>query len=211
MRIESLGIDGAFVITPVAHADRRGMFMEWYRADQFGTAAGHPLGLAQANISVSARGTVRGVHYADTPPGQAKYVTCVSGAVIDYVIDLRTGSPTFGQHRTVRLDTTGRRAVYLAEGLGHAICALEDQTTLVYLCSEPYTPQAEHEISPLDPELGLDFPIARSELILSEKDLAAPSFAEAAASGVLPSYAVCQAFYRSLPVPRDPDPKTYGV
>jgi dTDP-4-dehydrorhamnose 3,5-epimerase len=196
--IEALDIEGAFQITPTQHADSRGRFLEWYRTDLFGAAAGHPLDLAQANTSVSARGTVRGIHFARTPPGQAKYVTCVRGAVWDFIVDLRIGSPTFGQHRLVVLDDVDRRAVYLAEGLGHAICALEDDTTLLYLCSTTYNPTGEREVSPLDPDLGLDFPLPRSELILSDKDAAAPTLAEAAAAGLLPDYATCREWYAAL-------------
>ncbi|GIG61300.1 dTDP-4-dehydrorhamnose 3,5-epimerase [Longispora fulva] len=203
MRIEPLGIDGAYTITPVQHPDSRGAFLEWYRDDLFTRVAGHPVRLRQANTSVSARGTVRGVHFADTPPGQAKYVTCQRGAVLDFVIDVRVGSPTFGQHRIVRLDDVDRRGVYLAEGLGHAICALEDHTTLLYLVSERYDPAAERVLSPLDPDLQLDLPFGRGELILSDKDAAAPTLAELAAAGALPDYASCVRWYSEL--------KTEGV
>ena len=96
MRIRELAVPGAWEITPVQHRDDRGIFLEWYRIDQFEQHLGHPLGLKQANLSVSRRGVVRGIHYADVPPGQAKYVTVVSGRGIDYVIDLREGSPAFG-------------------------------------------------------------------------------------------------------------------
>jgi dTDP-4-dehydrorhamnose 3,5-epimerase len=198
VKIRPLDIDGAFEIIPVQHVDRRGGFMEWYRMDLFSLANGHPLRLAQANISVSARGTVRGVHFADTPPGQAKYVTCVRGLALDFVIDIRVGSPTFGQHRMVHLDEVERRGVYLAEGLGHAICALTDETTLLYLCSQTYNPAAEREISPLDRDLGLDFPISRTELILSDKDAQAPTLAEVAARGLLPDYETCQRWNTAL-------------
>ena len=118
MKIRPLSIDGAWEITPQQYGDPRGLFMEWYRFDRLAAAVGHPLRLAQANLSVSARGVVRGIHFADVPPGQAKYVTCVSGAVIDMVVDLRVGSPTFGQWEATRLDDVDRRALYLAEGLG---------------------------------------------------------------------------------------------
>ncbi|MEV6522777.1 dTDP-4-dehydrorhamnose 3,5-epimerase [Longispora sp. NPDC051575] len=203
MRIEPLGIEGAYAMTPVQHPDSRGRFLEWYRADLFTRVAGHPVRLEQANASVSARGTVRGVHFADTPPGQAKYVTCLRGSLLDFVIDVRVGSPTFGQHRVVRLDDVDRRGVYLAEGLGHAICALEDDSTLLYLCSEHYDPAAEHGISPLDPDLALDLPFDRGDLILSDKDAAAPTLAEQAAAGLLPEYASCVRWYSKL--------KTEGV
>jgi dTDP-4-dehydrorhamnose 3,5-epimerase len=145
-------------------------------------------------MSVSARGTVRGIHFADVPPGQAKYVTCVAGAVLDVVVDIRVGSPTFGQWESVRLDTVERRAVYLSEGLGHGFCALEDGSTVVYLCSEGYAPQREHEVHPLDPGIGIDWGLPVAELRLSDKDSAAPTLAEARESGLLPSYDECVAY-----------------
>jgi dTDP-4-dehydrorhamnose 3,5-epimerase len=184
-----LGIDGAWEITPKQHGDPRGLFMEWFREDRFVEAVGHPLRLAQANLSVSARGVVRGIHFADVPPGQAKYVTCVRGAVLDVVVDLRVGSPTFGGWEGVRLDDVDRRAVYLAEGLGHGFCALTDQATLAYLCSQPYNPPAERSVHPLDPDLGIAWPVEAATL--SARDAAAPSLARCLADGVLPSHDAC--------------------
>jgi dTDP-4-dehydrorhamnose 3,5-epimerase len=196
MKIRSLGIEGAYEITPVQHADPRGTFAEWYRFDQLAAEVGHPLRLAQANISVSAAGVVRGVHYADVPPGQAKYVGCVRGGGIDVIVDIRVGSPTFGQWVMVHLDDTDRRAVYIAEGLGHAFCALTGEATLLYLCSETYAPQRERTVNPLDPELGIDWPTP--EPLLSPRDAAAPTLAEARGRGDLPDFAVCAEYTRSL-------------
>jgi dTDP-4-dehydrorhamnose 3,5-epimerase len=195
MKIRPLSIDGAFEVTPVQHSDSRGTFLEWYRFDSLAAAVGHPLELAQANLSVSAPDVVRGIHFADVPPGQAKYVTCVTGAVLDVVVDIRVGSPTFGRWESIRLDDTERRAVYLAEGLGHGFCALSERTTVAYLCSSTYRPGHEHGIHPLDPELGIGWPAA--EPLLSTKDGAAPSLAEARAVGLLPEYSACRAYTKS--------------
>lgn len=188
MQIRELAVPGAFEVSPVLRTDDRGVFLEWYRHDLLAAAVGHPLDLRQANTSVSARGVVRGIHFADVPPGQAKYVTVTAGAVIDYVVDIRVGSPTFGVWDSVLLDTIDRRAVYLAEGLGHAFVSLEDRSTVSYLVSDVYRPDAEHGITPLDPEIGLDFPFARDELLLSPKDLDAPTLATAAQLGMLPTW-----------------------
>jgi dTDP-4-dehydrorhamnose 3,5-epimerase len=196
MKIRPLSIEGAWEITPVQHGDPRGMFMEWYRFDHLAEAVGHPLNLAQANMSVSAAGVVRGVHFADVPPGQAKYVTCVRGAVLDVIVDLRVGSPTFGQWEGVRLDDVDRRAVYISEGLGHGFCALSDDATLSYLCSSAYNPTGEHGIHPLDPDLAIEWPADAPQL--SAKDEAAPTLAEARAAGLLPNYDECRAFTASL-------------
>ncbi|MET9063534.1 dTDP-4-dehydrorhamnose 3,5-epimerase [Streptosporangium sandarakinum] len=195
--MKPLSIDGAWVHTPRVHADRRGTFAEVFPAGGLRGAAGRGLGLAQANCSVSRRGVVRGVHFADVPPGQAKYLTCVSGAVLDVVVDIRVGSPTFGRWETVRLDEESRRGLYVAEGLGHGFMALTEQATVVYLCSEPYTPAREHGIHPLDPAVGIEWP-AGVEPILSDKDAAAPTLAEALAAGLLPRYETCAAHYRRM-------------
>jgi dTDP-4-dehydrorhamnose 3,5-epimerase len=200
MKIRPLSIEGAWEITPQQHGDPRGMFMEYYRFDHLAEAVGHPLRLAQANLSTSAKGVVRGIHFADVPPGQAKYITCVSGAVLDVVVDIRVGSPTFGAWESVRLDDEDRRAVYLAEGLGHAFCALTAGATVAYLCSSSYRPGHEHGIDPLDPELDIAWPA--DPPLLSEKDAGAPSLAEARAAGLLPQYDACVAFTESLTTDR---------
>ena len=196
MKIRPLTIEGAWEITTTQHGDPRGLFMEWYRFDHLAEAVGHPLRLAQANLSVSARGVVRGVHFADVPPGQAKYVSCVSGAVLDVIVDLRVGSPTFGRWEGVQLDDVDRRAVYLSEGLGHGFCALSESATLSYFCSATYNPTGEHTVHPLDPDLGIEWPADAPQL--SVRDAAAPSLAEAVAGGLLPSYDAVREFTASL-------------
>ncbi|WP_327049307.1 dTDP-4-dehydrorhamnose 3,5-epimerase [Microbispora sp. NBC_01189] len=195
--MEQLPIAGAYVLTPAIHADDRGDFLEWFKADRMAEAVGHSMRLAQANCSVSRRGVLRGVHFAEVPVGQAKYVTCVAGSVVDVVVDLRTGSPTFGRWEAVELDDVTRKGVYLAEGLGHAFMATSEQATVVYLCSEPYAPGREHGVHPLDPELGIAWP-AGLEPILSPKDAAAPTLPEAMAAGLLPVYDECLAYYDKL-------------
>ncbi|GHF15364.1 dTDP-4-dehydrorhamnose 3,5-epimerase family protein [Pseudolysinimonas yzui] len=198
MQIRELSIPDAYEITPKQLADDRGVFMEWYRFDRLAEVIGHPLDLRQANTSVSKRGVVRGIHFADVPRGQAKYVTATHGAVLDFAIDIRVGSPTFGQWDSVLLDDVDRRAIYLAEGLGHAFVALTDDATVSYLVSDVYNPTAEHGISPLDPQIALVFPEAAGEPLLSPKDLEAPTLADAAATGLLPAWDDVRAFYDSL-------------
>ncbi|MCK0091242.1 dTDP-4-keto-6-deoxy-D-glucose epimerase [Rhodococcus sp. HNM0563] len=191
MQYRELKIAGAWEITPKQFGDDRGVFLEWFKQSSFIEATGRELDLAQANCSVSAAGVLRGIHYADVPPGQAKYVTCASGSVLDVVVDLRVGSPTFGQWDSVLLDTVDRRAIFLSEGLGHGFLALEDNSTVMYLCSTGYDPEREHEVHPLDPEIGIEWPtVGRggSRLVyeLSAKDRAAPSLTEARGAGRLP-------------------------
>ena len=197
MQVDELKVPGSYVFTPKQWPDPRGVFLEWFKAPVFAEAVGHPLTVKQANHSVSQKGTLRGVHFADVPPGQAKYVYCTRGAVLDVVVDIRVGSPTFGVVDSVRLDDVDRRAIYLPEGMGHAFLALTDDANVTYLCSEPYNPTGEHGIHPLDPELGLPWP-ADVEPLLSEKDAAAPTLAQAQESGLLPSYDDCVRFYDRL-------------
>ena len=192
-----LGIEGAWVFSPQVHSDDRGSFAEAFRGTEFAADLGYRLDVAQVNCSVSRRGVIRGIHYADVPPGQAKYVTCVAGAILDVVVDLRAGSPSFGKWEAVQLDAGTRRAVFLAEGLGHAFMALTDDATALYLCSTPYAPGREHGVDPRDPAIGIAWPLD-TEPVLSEKDAAAPTLDEALRAGQLPRYADCAAYQDAL-------------
>jgi len=198
VQIRELSIPDSYEITPRQFDDDRGTFLEWYRFDRLAEVIGHPLELRQANTSVSRRGVVRGIHFADVPPGQAKYVTAVHGRVLDFVVDIRVGSSTFGQWDSVLLDDVDRRAIYLSEGLGHAFVALTDHATVSYLVSDVYSPTAEHGVNPLDPQIALRFPAEAGELILSDKDADAPSLAEAEQRGLLPQWDQMRDFYTGL-------------
>jgi len=195
--VNPLGIEGAWVFTPQVHSDDRGSFAEAFRGAEFAADLGYRLDVAQVNCSVSRRGVIRGIHYADVPPGQAKYVTCVAGAILDVVVDLRAGSPSFGKWEAVQLDAGTRQAVFLAEGLGHAFMALTDDATALYLCSTPYAPGREHGVDPRDPAIGIAWPLD-SEPVLSEKDAAAPTLDEALRAGLLPSYQECAGYGETL-------------
>ncbi|MEY9996693.1 dTDP-4-dehydrorhamnose 3,5-epimerase [Streptomyces sp. V4I8] len=195
--MRSLGIEGAWALEPKVFPDDRGSFHEWYRGAEFRAATGYDLSLAQANCSVSRRGVLRGVHFSDVPPGQAKYLTCLRGAVLDVVVDLRVGSPTFARWEALRLDDDRRHAVFLAEGLGHAFMALTDEATVVYLCSTGYAPDREHGIHPLDPDLAIAWP-EDVPPVLSPKDARAPTLAEGQRAGLLPTYAACNAHYERV-------------
>lgn len=196
MHTRQLSIEGAVEFTPKQHGDSRGLFLEWFRSDALAASIGHDLALAQANLSVSARGVVRGIHYASVPPGQAKYVTCISGAVRDVVVDLRVGSPTFGLWDSVLLDETDRRAVYVSEGLGHGFCAMTDQAVVTYLCSEAYAPEREHAVNAFDAQIAVDWGIADPRT--SDRDGAAPGLTEARAAGLLPDFAECRTYVEQL-------------
>ena len=197
--MQPLGIEGAWVYEPRVYDDDRGSFAEAFRGAEFAADLGYRLDVAQVNCSVSRRGVIRGIHYSDVPPGQAKYVTCVAGAILDVIVDLRTDSPSFGKWEAVRLDSIARRAVFLTEGLGHAFTALTDDATALYLCSTPYAPGREHGVHPLDPAIGIAWPADEGwAAVLSEKDAAAPTLEEALAAGQLPRYEDCAAYQDAL-------------
>lgn len=156
---------------------------------------GRSFDLRQANLSVSSRGVARGIHYSDVPPGQGKYVTAVSGSVVDYVIDLRVGSSTFGEWDSVDLDDSSRKAVFLAEGVGHLFIATSDRAVVSYVTTDVYRPDSDRTVSLRDEGLALDLPMPLGELIVSTKDEEAPTIAEALEMGLLPSWADCLEVY----------------
>ena len=188
-----MSVGGAFEVTPVQHADERGLFLEWYREDAFTGMVGEPFHVVQANCSVSNAGTLRGIHFTEVPPGQAKLVTCVQGAAFDVAVDLRVGSPTYGQWDAVLIDDRERRAIYLPAGFGHAFLALDDNTVVSYLCSAVHVPAHDHGIHPLDLAIAVEWPTtgrngAALTPRLSPRDAAAPTLAETRALGLLPAY-----------------------
>jgi dTDP-4-dehydrorhamnose 3,5-epimerase len=197
MKFEELSVPGAWVCTPEVHSDDRGSFLEWFRNDQLEQVIGRRFDVVQANHSVSRRGSVRGVHFAQVPPGQAKFVYCPHGAVLDVIIDLRVGSPTFGTVSSLLVDDVERRAVFLAEGLGHAFVSLADGTAVTYLVNSTYDPDGEHTVHPLDPALDLPWPDGL-DILMSPKDAAAPPLEVARERGLLPSWDACQELYASV-------------
>jgi dTDP-4-dehydrorhamnose 3,5-epimerase len=198
MTVRELAIPGAWEITPQQHADDRGVFYEWFSDPEFVEFSGHRFDLRQANCSVSAAGVLRGLHFAQLPPSQAKYVTCLHGKVLDVVVDIRFGSPTFGQWDSVLLDDRDRRSIYISEGLGHAFLALQDDSTVMYLCSAGYDPAREHTINVLDPAFDIVWPDLDGEPIMSDRDREAPMLEEVEAAGLLPTWDDAKAFVEEL-------------
>lgn len=188
MTFRELAVPGAWEITPALHPDGRGTFFEWFTEADFIEMVGHRFETRQVNCSVSAAGALRGLHFAELPPGQAKYVTCVRGSVFDVVVDIREGSPTYGRWDSVLLDDITRRSVYVSAGLAHGFLSLHDGSTVMYLCSAPYAPHREHTISPTDPAIGIEWPWPASKLVLSGRDAAAPALEDVRAAGVLPAW-----------------------
>ena len=194
-----LSVPGAWEITPQVFGDSRGGLFEWFTEPAFAEATGHRFEMRQANWSESAAGVLRGLHFAQLPPSQAKYVTCVKGAVFDVVVDIRVGSPTYGQWDSVLLDDVDHRSTYLSEGLAHGFCALEEDSTVMYLCSTPYAPAREHTIAATDPAIGIEWPLSPEQLIVSDRDAAAPTLAEVRAAGLLPTWDEYRKFTSGLP------------
>lgn len=195
MKARELDIPGAWEITPAIHGDSRGLFFEWLTDRGFTALAGHRLDVRQANCSVSSAGVLRGLHFAQLPPSQAKYVTCVSGSVFDVVVDIRLGSTTFGRWDSVLLDDSDRRTIYISEGLAHGFLALQDNSTVMYLCSSEYNPLREHTICATDPTLAIDWPLVGGAAPrLSDRDASAPSLDEVRTSGLLPTWEETERF-----------------
>lgn len=193
MRVQQLRVDGAFVVTPPVYEDDRGVLLTPFQEEAFAEAVGRPLFPVRLTAcSRSRRGAVRGMHYTATPPGIAKYVHCSHGAVLDIVLDVRVGSPTFGQWDSVLLDQDTFGSVYLPVGVAHAYQALADDSVVHYLASGTYAAGNEMPISLLDP--ALDLPLSRDvEPLLSDHARKAPTLAEAHAAGVLPDHERCLA------------------
>lgn len=190
MHTRALAVEGAFEFTPEQHGDHRGLFVSPMQEHAFVAAVGHRFLVAQTNHSRSARGVLRGLHFTTTPPGQAKYVHCARGRALDAIVDIRIGSPTFGDWDLIDMDADSFRAVYIPDGVAHAFLSLEDETVMSYLVSSGYQADLEQAIDPFDPAVGLPWPQGM-DFLLSERDTVALSLAEAEASGMLPRYEDC--------------------
>ncbi len=186
MKLRELEIAGLYVAESRVFADDRGFFREWFKLADF-EATGLSFRAEQSNLSMSSRNVVRGLHYSMAPRGQAKVVTCVYGSLDDVIVDVRVGSPTFGAVVTVPLAADLGTTVVLPAGVAHGFCVTSDTAALSYLLSSPYDAPHELEINPLDPEVNVPWRLS-GEAILSEKDAAAPSWAQRRAAGELPAY-----------------------
>jgi len=173
--IESLGIEGAWLCQFPVFVDERGSFREWFKSDEFVNVTGRKFEPEQANISHSRKGVVRGIHYSMCNRGQSKWITCVSGEIKDFIIDIRPNSSTFGKWVQIEMNRDSGFAVFIGEGLGHAFVSLEDETSVAYLVSTPFSATEEYAINPLDKDIAINWGLHPSKLIFSEKDKLAPS------------------------------------
>jgi dTDP-4-dehydrorhamnose 3,5-epimerase len=178
MKLIPLEVDGVWLAESPVWSDDRGFFREWYKSTDVKNATGRDFGIEQANISLSSRGTLRGIHYSIAPRGQAKWITCVSGSIKDVIVDIRPESRTIGKWIDVELKGDSGKSIFISEGLGHGFLALEENTLVSYLVSSPYSPDHEFAINPIDEELKIEWGMNISKLKISDKDRYAPSFSE---------------------------------
>jgi dTDP-4-dehydrorhamnose 3,5-epimerase len=170
-------LDGLVLLAPRVFGDERGFFAETYREDAWAAEGVHGP-FVQDNQSRSIGGTLRGIHF-QTRPGQGKLVRCARGRVWDVVVDLRTDSPSFGEWEAVELSDENARQLWIPVGFGHGFCVLSDVADFVYKCTSYYDPATEAGIRFDDPDVGIEWPLAVSDAIYSERDRTAPSLAEA--------------------------------
>ena len=196
MKTSALKISGSWLIEFQKFEDSRGYFYESFKEEDFQKQIGRQLSIKQTNTSSSSKGSVRGIHYALVPPSQAKLVQCQRGSIKDYVIDIRVGSPTFGEFEEIELSEKSPTAVFIEEGLAHAFVALEDETVVTYLVNENFNPEREKGINPFDKELAINWP--KIDLLISEKDKSAISLQEAKEQDLLPSFDQCKQFIKTL-------------
>jgi dTDP-4-dehydrorhamnose 3,5-epimerase len=186
--MRQLSIQGAFVVEHNVYGDSRGLFREWYKKSLF-DSANIKFDIAQANNSISEKFVLRGVHYSIGKKGQAKLVTCAGGEILDVIIDLRIGSPTYLKVEKVTLTPESGDALFVPSGVGHSFLVLSDSASVVYLTSSEFDPENEKTVSPLDVALGLEWPEEyKNEFMLSERDMSAPTLAEAESLGNLPQF-----------------------
>ena len=189
MKFHQLGIQGAWLVESEVFDDARGSFREWFKSEEMQTATGIDFSVAQANVSSSNRGVIRGIHYSLAPEGQAKWITCTTGRILDVIVDIRPESQTYKRVEYVELDSTSGQATFLTTGLGHGFISLEDNSVVTYLLSSPYSPEFEFEIQPTGSDLNINWKvdsILESSFLLSAKDLKAPTLAERLYEGKLP-------------------------
>lgn len=170
MRVIRSEIEGLLLLEPVLYGDERGYFMESFSERDFEAQTGLDVRFVQDNESRSRKGVLRGLHFQRTPYAQAKLVRVVQGRVLDVAVDIRKGSPTYGKYVATELSGTNHRQMFIPKGFAHGYVVLEDDTVFQYKCDEYYHPEAEDGIAWNDPQIGIDWGVCESEIILSEKD-----------------------------------------
>jgi dTDP-4-dehydrorhamnose 3,5-epimerase len=186
VKLIELSIPDLYVLESPVWGDDRGSFREWFKDEDF-VEAGIDFRAEQANLSISKRNVVRGLHYSMAPQGQAKVVTCAHGTLDDVIVDIRVGSPTYGQCEVVHLAAGEERSVYVPVGVAHGFCVTSDVGALVYLLSSPFNAPLELEINPFDEEINVPWATS-GEAVVSPKDAAAPSLRQRREANELPLF-----------------------
>jgi dTDP-4-dehydrorhamnose 3,5-epimerase len=188
MTTQELSILGAYVATHKVFPDERGLFREWFKAEEIATID-KDFSVQQANFSKSKQFVIRGIHYSLVPEGQAKIVTCASGRIIDVLVDLRVGSPTYLKIEYIELSDESGKVVFIPTGVGHGFIVESESAAVVYLTSSGYAPEYEKAINPTDPELGIIWPIPLGALgVISKADTEAPTLVQAKELGIFPTF-----------------------
>jgi dTDP-4-dehydrorhamnose 3,5-epimerase len=179
MQFTRTAIEDVIIIEPKVHGDNRGYFVETFRADKLEEFLGYKINFCQDNESKSSRGVLRGLHYQLPPHAQTKLVRVIQGRVLDVAVDIRKGSPTFGQHVSVELSAENKKQLLVPRGFAHGFVVLEDDTIFAYKVDNYYSPECDRGIAFDDVALNIDWQIAHSELNLSAKDKVQPKLSQA--------------------------------
>ena len=170
IEVKKTDIEGVLIIEPKVFGDARGYFLESFNAKEFAEKTGLNINFVQDNESMSSYGVMRGLHFQRPPFTQSKLVRCVKGAVLDVAVDIRIGSPTYGQHVAVELTEDNHRQFFVPRGFAHGFAVLSETAVFQYKCDNFYAPQADGGISILDSSFGIDWKIPTDKALLSEKD-----------------------------------------
>ena len=188
MNIKRLEIDGCFVLEHKVFPDDRGLFREWFKAEETRKLA-PDFEVKQANFSISKRGVIRGIHYSLAPAGQSKLVSCAQGGITDVLVDFRKGSPTYLKVEYAQLSESSGSTVFIASGVGHGFVVETESAAVVYLTSSAYAPQFEKAIRPTDPDLAINWQLPDGVgYVVSPADASAPTLSQADDAGDLPRY-----------------------
>jgi len=188
VKIQALGIEGCFVIQHDVFPDERGLFREWFKLSEL-EEKGLFFKVAQANLSISKQGVIRGMHYSLAEKGQSKLITCINGQVLDVLVDIRIGSPTFMMQEKVTLSSAESTCILIETGVAHGFLAQNENSTVAYLLSGEYEKEHEKTISPFDDKLQIEWGHSkRGNFVLSERDQSAPTFELAEKNQTLPRF-----------------------
>ncbi|SDS00223.1 dTDP-4-dehydrorhamnose 3,5-epimerase [Halopseudomonas xinjiangensis] len=178
MKFIPQSIPDVVLCQPKVHGDHRGYFTETFRQDLFEEAVGHKVDFVQDNESSSTRGVLRGLHFQLAPHAQSKLVRVIKGAVLDVAVDIRKGSPTFGQHVVAELTEENKHQLFVPRGFAHGFVVLSEQAIFAYKVDNYYSPECDRGLAWDDPAIGIDWHIATEQVLLSEKDTRQPKLAE---------------------------------